>query len=125
MKKRTVLVADDEVNLLNLLKDNLEEEGYEVFTAADGEEALKVWVQKRPDAVVLDIEMPRMNGWKVLEEIRKVTLSNEVPVILILSAYAQHEDIQRGMALGANKYLTKPFKTRALVETIEEYLKGK
>ena len=120
---RKILVADDEANLLHLLKDNLEEEGFSVLTASDGDQALKLWIQHRPDAVVLDIEMPRMNGWKVLEEIRQVTQSNKDPIILILSAYAQPNDIKRGMALGANKYMTKPFKIRELVDTLTELLR--
>lgn len=121
----TVLVADDEPNLLNLLKDNLEDEGFTVLTAANGEDAFKIWSQNKPDVVVLDIEMPKMNGWQVLEGIRRATGDKEIPVILIISAYTQPEDIQRGAKLGANKYLTKPFKLKALVEAIEESLKKK
>ena len=120
---RTVLIADDEANLLNLLKDNLEESGYSVLTAADGEQALHLWLENRPDVIVLDIEMPKMNGWQVLEEVRRVSKDKELPVILVLSAYTQPEDIRRGLKLGANKYLTKPFKLKVLVESIEEFLK--
>jgi len=120
---RTVLIADDEANLLNLLKDNLEESGYTVLTATDGEEALHLWLENRPDVIVLDIEMPKMNGWQVLEEVRRVSKDKELPVILVLSAYTQPEDIRRGLKLGANKYLTKPFKLKVLVESIEEFLK--
>ena len=119
---RTILVADDEANLLNLLKDNLEDDGFSVLTASDGEEALKLWLQMKPDAIVLDIEMPKMNGWKVLEEIRQVTRDLKTPIILVLSAYAQPGDIQRGMALGANKYMTKPFKVRELSAALTELL---
>ena len=120
---RTVLIADDEANLLNLLKDNLEESGYTVLTATDGEEALHLWLENRPDVIVLDIEMPKMNGWQVLEEGRRVSKDKELPGILVLSAYTQPEDIRRGLKLGANKYLTKPFKLKVLVESIEEFLK--
>ena len=122
---RTVLIADDESNLLNLLKDNLEDEGFTVFTASDGEEALEVWSRKKPDVIVLDIEMPKMNGWQVLERIRAATGDKEIPAILILSAYAQPEDLHRGAKLGANKDLAKPFKLKTLVESIEEALKNK
>lgn len=122
---RTVMVADDEPNLLNLLKDNLEDEGFTVLTAANGEEALEVWSQNKPDVIVLDIEMPKLNGWQVLEAIRRTSGDKEIPVIFILSAYSQPEDIQRGSKLGADKYLTKPFKLKALVEAIEESLKKK
>ena len=121
--RKTVLVADDEANLLNLLKDNLEDAGYNVLAAADGEEALKQWVVNKPEAIVLDIEMPKMNGWMVLEEIRKITRNPDSPVIVILSAYVQPGDIKRGLALGANRYITKPFKVGELLAALKELLK--
>lgn len=121
-KKKVVLVADDEANLLLLLKDNLEEQGFSVLTAENGEEALSKCIQEKPDIVILDVEMPKMNGWKVCENIRNKRELNYVPVILILSAYAQPEDIQKGLALGANKYITKPFKMKELVESVLKML---
>ena len=120
--KQTVLVVDDEINLLNLLQDNLEDAGYGVITAPDGEEALKRWIEKKPAAIILDIEMPKMNGWQVLKEIRQV--SPKAPIIIILSAYAQPENIKRGLSMGANHYMTKPFKVRELLDSLEGLLAG-
>jgi len=117
-KKILVLIADDEVNLLTLLKDNLEEQGFRVSAAVDGEDALEKCMKEKPDVVVLDVEMPKLNGWRVCQEIRRNTDTSRMPVILMLSAYAQPEDIKKGLGLGAKKYMTKPFKMQELVETI-------
>lgn len=114
--KILILIADDEANLLLLLKDNLEEYGFEVLTATNGEEA---WMQcsEKPDVIILDVEMPKLNGWQVCEKVRQTSDMKQTP-ILILSAYAQPEDIKKGLALGANKYLTKPFKIKELIDQI-------
>lgn len=116
--KILVLIADDEVNLLLLLKDNLEEYGYQVVTATNGEEAYQKALSEKPDFVILDVEMPKLNGWQVCEKLRKMPEVNKVP-ILILSAYAQNEDIRKGLSAGANMYITKPFKVKDLIETID------
>ena len=121
-KKRVVLVADDEANLALLLKGNLEEYGFDVVIAADGEDVLAKFDFEKPDVVILDVEMPKMNGWGVCESIRRISGSNSRPVILILSAYAQPEDIKKGLSLGANRYFTKPFKMKELIETIVNLL---
>ena len=117
-ENKVVLVADDEINLLLLLRDNLEEYGFKVVTAADGQDALEKFNAEKPDVVILDVEMPKMNGWKVCESIRRKSGSKDAPLILILSAYVQPEDIKKGLAMGANKYFTKPFKMKELIETI-------
>ena len=117
-RDKAVLIADDELHLLLLLKDNLEEYGFKVITAVDGEEALDKYIAEKPDVVILDVEMPKMNGWRVCEKIRQTSGADATPVILILSAYAQPEDVKRGLKLGANKYITKPFKMRELIDTI-------
>lgn len=115
--KVLILIADDEVNLLLLLKDNLEEYGFEVITAANGEEALEKTSLQKPDVIILDIEMPKLNGWQVCEKIRKNAEFKNLSII-ILSAYVQPEDIKKGLAIGADKYITKPFKIKELVDTI-------
>ena len=119
--KILILIADDEVNLLLLIKDNLEEYGYQVLTAVDGEEALDMAVSERPDLIILDIEMPKLDGWQVCQKIRQNAEFKNMP-ILILSAYVQARDIKRGIGLGANQYLTKPFKIRELLGILKELL---
>lgn len=116
-----VLVADDEENLLLLLKDNLEERGFQVEVANNGQLALEMSIQKKPDIFILDVEMPKLNGLEACKKIRSNPELKNIP-ILILSAYAQHEDIQKGLKAGANLYMTKPFKINELVETIHKIL---
>ena len=116
--EKKVLVADDELHLLLLLKDNLEEYGFKVLTASDGEEALEKCMSEKPGVVILDVEMPKLNGWRVCEKIRQTSDAHYAPYILILSAYAQPEDVKKGLKLGANKYITKPFKMRELIDLI-------
>lgn len=122
--KILVLIADDEENLLLLLKDNLEEYGFDVVLAKNGEEAFQHSQSAKPNVIILDVEMPKMNGIQVCERIRKIPELNDVP-ILILSAYAQPEDIKKGLAAGANQYMTKPFKVNQLIETIRKLIPGK
>ncbi len=120
-EKILVLIADDEENLLTLLKDNLEERGFEVNAATNGEEALQGVLAHKPNFIILDVEMPKLNGFQVCEKIRADPNFKDVP-ILILSAYAQPEHIKRGMAAGANLYMTKPFKMNELEENIRKLL---
>ncbi len=119
--KILVLIADDEENLLLLLKDNFEDHGFEVAIAKNGEEALRNSMLKKPNAIILDVEMPKMNGWQVCEKIRKNPDLKDVPIV-ILSAYAQPEDIKKGLAAGANKYMSKPFKMNELIQTIKGFV---
>ncbi len=116
-EKILILVADDEQNLLLLLKDNLEEYGFEVVTATNGQEALDKAQTITPSVIILDVEMPKLNGWQVCEKLRNDGRLKDVPV-LILSAYTQPEDIKKGLALGAKKYLTKPFKMKDLIDVL-------
>jgi two-component system alkaline phosphatase synthesis response regulator PhoP len=115
--KILVLVADDEANLLLLLKDNFEEQGFEVITAVNGEEALQKTIKDKPNMIILDVEMPKLNGFQVCERIRQNPDFKNVP-ILIFSAYTQPEDIKKGLALGADDYVTKPFKIKDLITTV-------
>ncbi len=121
-EKILILVADDEQNLLLLLKDNLEEYGFDVVTATNGQEALDKALSVVPSVVILDVEMPKLNGWQVCEKIRADSRLKNTPV-LILSAYAQPEDIKKGLALGANHYLTKPFKMKDLIDVLADLKK--
>lgn len=115
--KILVLVADDEANLLLLLKDNFEEHGFEVITAVNGEEAFQKSLNEKPDMIILDVEMPKLNGFQVCEKVRQNPALDNVP-ILVFSAYAQPEDIKKGLALGADDYIIKPFKIKDLISTV-------
>lgn len=115
VKQFRVLLVDDEERILNFLKTKLKASGYEVVTASNGLEALEQAQAQEPDLVVLDILMPRMNGFEALKELRRFSA---VPVI-ILSARGADMDKIKGLSLGADDYLPKPFNPDELVARIE------
>ena len=107
MSNARILVVDDDQVIQQLLKVNLELEGYAVEVASDGEEALVLFDQFRPDLVLLDIMMPKLDGWEVARRLAG-TAGGPVPIVL-LSARAQESDVQKGNDLGVAAYVTKPF----------------
>ena len=115
MKQCRVLVVDDEPRILNFLSSKLKVSGYEVLTASNGAEALEQVQAQEPDLVVLDVLMPRMDGFETLKELRAFS---PVPVI-ILSAKGANADKVKGLHLGADDYLAKPFSPDELVARIE------
>jgi DNA-binding response OmpR family regulator len=111
MENKKILVVDDDPALLPLIEYTFAKEGYEVSTASDGKEALREFFARKPDLVILDIMMPRMDGWEACRRIREVS---DVP-IMMLTARGQDEDIVRGLEYGADDYLTKPFSIKVLL----------
>ena len=105
MKQFRILVADDEERILNFLRSKLKASGYEVITARNGSEALEQAQAQDPDLVVLDVLMPKMDGFETLKELRKYS---EVPVIILSARDADFDKI-KGFMLGADDYLPKPF----------------
>jgi DNA-binding response OmpR family regulator len=116
-----VLCADDDEDILSLVSLRLERAGFEVATAADGEEAVQIARARRPALAVLDVMMPKRTGYEVLAELRGDEALREMKVIL-LSARVQEGDVARGMEAGADAYLVKPFKAQDLVSKVEELL---
>lgn len=121
MAQRKVLVVDDEPDVLLLCRVNLEFEGYTVVQASDGIEALEQMRAESPDLVLLDVMMPRMDGWAVLETAKADPLLQATPIVL-LTAKVQEADQIRGFELGAAEYITKPFSPLALAQTIGDVL---
>ena len=115
MKQFRLLVVDDEQRILNFLNSKLRASGYEVLTASNGEDALEQVQAQEPDLVVLDVMMPRMDGFETLKELRAFS---SVPVI-ILSAKGTNADKVKGLDLGADDYLAKPFSPDELIARIE------
>lgn len=116
-----ILVVDDEPALLRLMEFVLAKQGHDMLTATNGEEALEAAREHHPDLIVLDIMMPRMDGYAVAETLRADEELARTPIIM-LSAKAQEEDIQRGLAVGVDHYVTKPFAPDHLVDLVGEYL---
>lgn len=119
MYRETILVVDDEQNIIELGRLYLENEGYQVESANDGEEALRKFKTRQPDLIVLDLMLPKIDGWDVCKRIRAVS---EVPIIMLT---ARTDDIDKivGLELGADDYMTKPYNPRELVARVKAVLR--
>ena len=117
MSKGKILVVDDENYILHILDFSLGAEGYEVITAEDGEEAVRKTRDERPDLVVLDVMMPKMDGYETCKRLKEEEATRNIPVIL-LSAKGRTMDQNKGFEVGADDYITKPFSPRKLIEKI-------
>lgn len=116
MDKKRILIADDEKDFLELLKKRLERENYDVLAAADGEQALDLARQHRPDLVITDIGMPKMDGRMLLAALSKEYAN--MPVIF-LTSHTHFEEVKKGLALGVASYVPKPFKAETLLNVIK------
>jgi CheY-like chemotaxis protein len=119
MKK--ILVADDDRNILYLISEVLAKGDYEVFQAVNGDHALRLAREASPDLIVLDIMMPGLDGFKVLQELKSDPQTRGIKVVVI-SARTKPEDVDMGMAQGADHYFSKPFKISDLTTKIRELL---
>ncbi len=115
---KRILVCDDDPVILRLLQVNLELEGYEVLLAHHGQKAVEMATEQHPDLVILDIMMPRMDGYQTCEKIKNQEETKDIPVVF-LSAKAQQSDIEKGMSFGVDDYLTKPFDPGDLIDVVE------
>src|SRR6266516_568434 len=116
-----VLVVDDESDIRGLVQELLQRAGYDVIEAPDGNEGLKLFHAKKPDLVILDVQMPGLDGWGVLERVRELS---DVPVIM-LTANAEELDKVRGLRAGADDYVTKPFGRQEFLARIDAQLRRK
>ncbi|HHU04218.1 MAG: response regulator [Saccharofermentanales bacterium] len=114
-----ILVVDDEQNIVDILKSNLEREGYEVLVAFDGEQAVEMCKTKSPDLVLLDCMMPGMDGFDVCKTIRR---NSNVPIVM-LTAKSEELDKVLGLELGADDYITKPFSVREVLARVKAQLR--
>lgn len=119
MSENKILVVEDDLNLLSTLKYNLQKEGYDVATSADGAEAIETARRENPDLVILDLMLPKMNGFEVCRILRKGMI---VP-ILMLTAKAEETDKIVGLEIGADDYMTKPFSMRELLARVRAMLR--
>lgn len=123
--QRTILIAEDDRFLLKVYTAKLEQAGYEVVTCTDGVEALRLAVELQPDLILLDMIMPKKNGFDVLLELKANPDTEKIPVI-ILSSLGQESDIERGLQIGAADYLIKSNASfKDVKEKIEQYLPKK
>ena len=118
-----ILIADDEPNILVSLEYLMKREGYRVHLARDGQEALDTLRRERPRLVLLDVMMPLKTGFEVCQELRQDEAIKDT-LVLMLTAKGRETDIVKGLAMGADAYMTKPFSTRELVLKVKELLDG-
>jgi two-component system alkaline phosphatase synthesis response regulator PhoP len=123
MPSKKILAVDDERHIVRLIQVNLERAGYQVITAFDGTEGLKKVETEKPDLIVLDVMMPKMDGFEVLKRLQANPETREVPVIM-LTAKAQDADVFRGWASGVSAYLVKPFNPLELLTFIKRIFSG-
>jgi DNA-binding response OmpR family regulator len=116
-----VLVVDDEPNIIISIEFLMQQAGFDVVTAEDGESALARVAEGAPDLVLLDISLPGISGFDVLEQLRADSDHARLPIIM-LTAHGREVEREKGMALGADDYITKPFSTQALVEKVKSLL---
>jgi DNA-binding response OmpR family regulator len=116
-----LLVVDDDPDLLDVLIIKLGGAGFEISSAADGETAIETALALPPDLIVLDWALPGLDGLEVCAELRRHPQTRDVPVIL-LTAKAQERDVQRGLAAGVMRYVTKPFSPRQVLQAVEDCL---
>jgi len=119
-----VLIVDDEPNIVLALRLLMRKEGYEIRAVADGEEALAAVREFRPDLILLDVMLPKVDGYEVCRRIRADPELRGTTIIM-LTAKGREVEREKGLALGADLYVTKPFSTRDVIQTIREVLAGR
>jgi two-component system alkaline phosphatase synthesis response regulator PhoP len=122
MGQKRILLVDDEVDLVETLRFSLENEGYNVLVSHDGEDALNKARKENPDLILLDLMLPKLDGYKVCRLLKFDENYKHIP-ILMLTARTQEKDKLLGKETGANDYITKPFDTDELLKKIKSYLK--
>lgn len=119
---KKILIVDDEDHIVEMLKLRLETLGYEVVTACDGEAGLKLSRESKPDLIILDLMLPKIDGYKVCRMLKFDEKYKHIPIIMF-TARAQDSDVKMGKEVGADAYITKPFDSKILLEKIGELLK--
>ena len=122
MPKQKILLVDDEKLIQRMTRFILEKSNYEVYPAEDGKEAVRLARELRPDLILLDIQMPRMDGFDVLQVLKQMPETQQIPVVM-MSSLAEATDRAQGLKLGAAEYLTKPFQAGDLLACVSRHLK--
>ncbi len=118
----TILIVDDEVDILETVRFRLESNGYKVISAADGEEGLKKARELKPDLIILDLLLPKIDGYKISRLLKFDERYKDIPIIMF-TARSHKDDERLGYEIGADAYIAKPFEPQVLLNKIEELLK--
>jgi CheY-like chemotaxis protein len=119
-----ILVVDDEPDIVRVVVKIMESRGHDVITAPDGFIALELIQEEKPDVVILDLNLPKMDGFEVCKRIKSDEATKDLPVVMMTAAYVAVEDAERGTKLGADEYVTKPFLREVLVHNVERLIPG-
>ena len=122
MSKETILIVDDEEDIIELIKYNLKNEGYAILAAQTGEQAIKIAKQSQPDLMVLDLMLPGIDGLEVTKYLKNNEQTRDIPIVM-LTAKGEESDIVTGLELGANDYISKPFSPKVLLARIRSILR--
>ncbi len=117
-----ILVVDDEEDIARVVVKIMESRGHTVTTANDGPEALERVAADKPDVVILDLNLPKMDGYEVCRQIKSSDQTRHIPVVMMTAAYVRVEDADRGTALGADEYVVKPFLREVLIHNVERLI---
>ncbi|MBT3387877.1 MAG: response regulator [Desulfobacula sp.] len=121
MAKETILIVDDEEDIIKLIKYNLKNEGYSILKAQTGEQAIKIANRSHPDLIVLDLMLPGIDGLEVTKYLKNHEQTNDIPIVM-LTAKGEESDIVTGLELGASDYISKPFSPKVLIARIRAIL---
>ncbi len=121
--KKKILIVDDEIDIVETLKFILEDAGYQCYCAFDGEEGLNLAREIMPDLMILDVMMPKINGYKISRLLKYDNKYKNIPIMMV-TARSQDEDKLIGEETGVNEYITKPFEIDYVVKKVNEYLKA-
>ncbi|MBN2735911.1 MAG: response regulator [Spirochaetales bacterium] len=122
MDQKAILVVDDEMDIRELLSYNLEQEGYKVYKAGTGEEAISISNTEKCDLILLDLMLPGINGFEVCKKIKKTSTTSHIPIVMLTAKNEDH-DIIEGFDIGADDYVTKPFSPKILLARIKNLMK--
>ena len=120
-----ILVVDDDAGIRKLVEKILINQGHKVSQAEDGETGLGFAIVKKPDLIILDLHLPKMDGFEVCRRLKSDEATKKIPVIMLTAAHPEWEDAQKGFELGADEYVIKPFASELLLHNIERLLKQK
>jgi len=122
---KKILIVEDNIVILTMQKQIFEMEGYEIVTAQEGMDALKKIHDETPDVVLLDVNIPGMNGFELCRQIKENSDLKDIIVVMISAVYYSDEDAKKGMAMGADAYFTKPYENEVLQSKIKELIEGR
>jgi DNA-binding response OmpR family regulator len=118
----SILVVDDEPEIVKLVQKIMEARGHQVSIARDGQEALEVATRTRPDVVILDLNLPKIDGFEVCRRLKSGADTKLIPIVMLTAAYVSVEDATRGIGAGADEYVIKPFLREVLVHNVERLI---